>query len=325
MSTEGGLKAVIAAMLANGGIAVSKFVAFAITGSSSLLSEAIHSVADTGNQALLLLGNRRAKRIEDSAHNFGYGRLRYIYAFVVSIILFLLGGVFSVYEGVHKIQHPEELNRPSIAFAVLIIAVILEGISWRTAFREANRSRGSTSLLGYIRRARQPELPVVLLEDTGALVGLLFALFGVSMAVITGDGRWDGIGAMAVGVLLLVIAIFLAFEMASLLVGESALPEQEDLIRAAATATPGLGKVISLRTVHIGPDTILVALKVDATDIQSAADLARAINAAEVRIRQVVPSAQYIYIEPDLFLADYQSAKDPKPHGDTPEASVGES
>ena len=242
MSTEGGAKAVLAALIANLGIAVSKFVAFALTGSSSMLSEAIHSVADSGNQVLLLVGGKRARRTADVTHQFGYSRVRYVYAFVVAIILFLVGGLFSLYEGFHKFTHPEELRDVQIAVAVLLIAIGLEGFSFRTAMREANKSRGGRSLLRFVRDARQPELPVVLLEDTGALIGLVFALFGVSMATITGDGRWDGLGAMAVGTLLVVIAVFLGFEMSSMLVGESALPEQEQAIRVAVVAagfTPG--------------------------------------------------------------------------------------
>jgi cation diffusion facilitator family transporter len=301
------MRAVLAAGLANLGIAASKFIAFAITGSSSMLSEAIHSLADTANQGLLLLGNRRAQQAPDEVHQFGYGRTRYVYAFLVAIVLFLMGGVFSLYEGVHKIQHPEELEQVWVAYAVLIVAIGLEGWSWRTAMREARASRGRHSLLSYLRRTRQPELPVVLLEDSGALVGLAFALFGITMATITGDGRWDGAGAMAVGVLLLVIAIFLAFEMSSMLVGESALPEQEEAIRSAVAATPGISRVISMRTVHTGPDELLVAVKIGAAGSATTAELAAAINEAERRIRSAVPSARYIYLEPDLYREGYRS------------------
>ncbi len=300
------MRAVLAAMAANAGIAASKFVAFAVTGSSSMLSEGIHSLADTGNQALLLLGNKRARRSPDAEHQFGYGRTRYLYAFMVAIVLFLLGGVFSLYEGVHKIQHPEELDQAWVAFAVLVFAMALEGWSWRTAMREAKKDRGRIGMLAYLRRTRQPELPVVLLEDTGALIGLLFALLGVTMATVTGDGRWDGIGAMAVGVLLLVIAVFLAFEMASMLVGESALPEQEDQIREAIAATPGVNRVIDMRTVHVGPDEILVAVKIGARGATTAEELAGVINEAERRLRAVVPAARYVYIEPDIYRADYR-------------------
>ena len=300
MSTEGGTKAVVAALLANAGIAVTKFIAWAMTGSTSMLSEAIHSVADSGNQLLLLVGGRRAKRVADEEHQFGYGRTRYVYAFVVSIILFLLGGLFSLYEGWHKIHAPEQLSDPTIAFVVLGIAIVLESFSFRTAIKEANQSRGQRSLFRFVRDARQPELPVVLLEDAGALLGLVFALVGVSMATITGDGRWDGIGALAIGSLLLVIAIFLAVEMSSMLVGESAVPEQTQAIRSALAGAPMVRRVIHLRTLHVGPDEILVAAKIATDPQQTAADLASAIDEAEVRIRAAVPEATYIFIEPDI-------------------------
>ncbi len=300
MSTEGGSKAVLAALIANLGIAVSKFVAFALTGSSSMLSEAIHSVADSGNQVLLLIGGQRARRTADATHQFGYSRVRYVYAFVVAIILFLVGGLFSLYEGFHKFTHPEELRDVQIAVAVLLIAIVLEGFSFRTAMREANKSRGGRSLLRFVRDARQPELPVVLLEDTGALIGLVFALVGVSMATITGDGRWDGLGAMAVGTLLVVIAVFLAFEMSSMLVGESALPEQEQAIRVALDSTQSIDRVIHLKTLHVGPDELLVAAKVAIGGEDDAATIAAGIDEAEAAIRAALPSARYIYLEPDL-------------------------
>lgn len=300
MSTEGGTKAVLAAMAANIGIAIAKFGAFLITGSSSMLSEAIHSVADSGNQVLLLIGGKRASKGADETHQFGYARVRYVYAFVVAIILFLVGGLFSLYEGLHKIQHPEDLHDPAIAIGVLVIAILLEGFSFRTAYREARKSRGQRSLWGYIRDARQPELPVVLLEDLGALLGLMFALFGVGMAMITGDGRWDGLGAMAVGALLVVIAIFLGFEMASMLVGEGALPEQEAAIRKAVLSSEVIDRIIHMRTLHVGPDELLVAAKVAVGGGDDLSTVARAIDEAESAIREAVPSAAYIYIEPDV-------------------------
>jgi len=300
VSTEGGMKAVVAALLANVGIAISKFVAFAFTGSSSMLSEAIHSVADSGNQVLLLVGNKRSKKAPDAQHQFGYGRRRYVYGFIVSIVLFLVGGLFSLYEGFHKFQHPEDLSDAWIAFLVLGIAIVLEGFSFRTAVREANRARGKRSLFRFLRDARQPELPVILLEDLGALVGLVFALFGVSMAVVTGDGRWDGLGAMAVGTLLVVIAIFLAFEMAAMLVGESALPEEDAAIRAALASSPLVDRVIHVRTLHVGPDELLVGAKIAISKSDTGAEIAAGIDDAEARLRVAVPSAVYVFLEPDL-------------------------
>jgi len=300
VSTEGGLKAVVAALIANAGIAVSKFVAFAFTGSSSMLSEAIHSVADSGNQVLLLIGNKRARQPADAQHPFGYGRRRYVYGFIVAIVLFLVGGMFSLYEGIHKWQNPEPLNDWWIAVVVLLIAIGLEGYSFRTAFREANKSRGNRSLLGFVRASRQPELPVILLEDAGALVGLMLALSGVSAAVITGDGRFDAVGAMGVGTLLIVIAIFLAIEMVEMLIGESALPEEVDAIRAALEGSYGVERVIHLRTMHVGPDELLVAAKIAIHHSDTGREIAADIDNAEKALRAAVPTARYIFLEPDL-------------------------
>lgn len=302
MSTEGGLRAIFAALAANLGIAVSKFIAFFITGSSSMLSEAIHSVADSGNQILLLVGNKRAKRERSQSHQFGYGGVRYVYAFIVAIVLFLVGGLFSLYEGFHKIQHPEELDSPAVAIVVLLVAIALEGFSLRTAMKESKKTRGRKSVMRFVHETRQPELPVVMLEDIGALIGLAFAMVGVGMSTITGDGRWDGLGAAAVGTLLVVIAVFLAFEMASMLTGESALPEEQEAIAAAIDDTDGVDRVIHLRTLHIGPDEILVAAKIGVSPEQTGAEIARMIDAAEVKLRAAVPAKTLVvYLEPDIY------------------------
>jgi cation diffusion facilitator family transporter len=322
MSTEGGTRAVIAAMIANGGIAVTKFLAFLATGSSSMLSEAIHSVADTCNQGLLLIGGRRSQRAPDADHQFGYGRTRYVYSFLVAIVIFLLGGLFSLYEGWHKFHFPEPLEKVWIAYTVLIISILLESWSFRTAFREVNKSRGSKSLLRYIRESRQPELPTVLMEDSGALIGLCFALFGVFMADLTGDYRWDGIGAFAIGVLLVIIAIFLAIEMSSMLVGESALPEEETRIRTAVAGQSGIGSVIHMRTLHTGPDELLVGIKVGVDPGYPAADLALLIDAVEERIRAEVPTARWIYVEPDIERTPAQPGATPVA-GTPPGAGAG--
>lgn len=294
------MKAVIAALLANLGIAVSKFVAFIFTGSSSMLSEAIHSVADSGNQILLLVGNKRSIKAADEHHPFGYGRRRYVYGFIVAIVLFMVGGVFSLYEGIHKWQHPEPLDDWWIAVLVLLVAIVLEGLSFRTAVREANRSRGKRSLGRFVRDARQPELPVILLEDFGALIGLTFALIGVSLAVITDNGRFDALGAIAVGSLLVVIAIFLAMEMTTMLVGESALPEQVDAIRVALEGSAGVLRVIHLRTLHVGPDELLVGAKIAVAHSETGQEIAEDIDAAERALRAAVPTARYIFLEPDI-------------------------
>ena len=300
MSTEGGTKAVIAALLANSGIAVSKFVAFVITGSTSMLSEAIHSVADALNQVLLLIGGKRSKRVADEKYQFGYGRVRYVYGFMVAIVLFMVGGIYSLYEGWHKWNHPEPVDNHWIAIGVLTIAIILESLSFRTAILETNKVRGKRSFAKFVRDSRQPELPVILLEDFGALLGLVFALFGVSFAVITGDGRWDGMGAMAIGTLLIIIAIILIREMSAMLVGEGALPEEYDAVKAALESAPLVERVINLRTLHVGPDALLVGAKIAIRRCDTAQDIAQGIDEAERLLRLAVPSAQYVFLEPDL-------------------------
>lgn len=301
MSTEGGVKAVLAALAANLGIAAAKFVAFAITGSSSMLSEGIHSLADSGNQVLLLVGGKRAKRGVSEHFQFGYSRVRYVYAFVVAIVLFTVGGLYSLFEGFHKLEGGEELTNLPVALGVLVLAILLEGFSFRTALKESKKARGDRSIFAFVRRVRQPELPVVLMEDFGALIGLVFALFGVGMAALTGDSRWDALGAMAVGSLLVVIAVFLALEMSAMLVGESALPEQQQAIRDALDAAPLVQRVIHLRTLHTGPDELLVAAKIGIADSDTGAAIARGIDEAEIAIRTAVPTAKYIFIEPDLY------------------------
>jgi cation diffusion facilitator family transporter len=300
MSTEGGTKAVIAALLANTGIAISKFFAFAITGSTSMLSEAIHSVADSLNQVLLLIGGKRSRRVADDKYQFGYGRVRYVYGFMVAIVLFMVGGIYSLYEGWHKWSHPEPVTDYWVAIGVLSIAIVLEILSFRTAIIETNKVRGKRSFAKFIKDARQPELPVILLEDFGALIGLVFALIGVSAAVITGDGRWDGMGAMAIGSLLIVIAVILVREMSGMLVGEGALPEEYDAVQAALESAPLVERVIHLRTLHVGPDALLVGAKIAITKSDSAEEIARGIDEAERLLRIAVPSAKYVFLEPDL-------------------------
>jgi cation diffusion facilitator family transporter len=299
MSASGGTRAIIAALAANLGIAAAKFVGFLVTGSSAMIAESVHSLADSGNQALLLLGGRLARRGANEAHPFGYGRDRYFYAFLVALVLFTVGALFSVYEGIHKLQHPEELESPLVAIGILVVAIGLESFSLRTAVVESNRVRGSASWVQFVRRAKAPELPVVLLEDTAALLGLVFALLGVSTAAITGDATWDAIGTIAIGVLLAVVAVILVIETKSLLVGESASPDAVDRIRAALVGQ-GVDRVIHLRTMHLGPDELLVAAKVAMPRTTSLERAAAAIDAAERRVRAAEPVARVIYLEPDL-------------------------
>lgn len=301
MSAGGGTKAIIAALIANLSIAAAKFVAFLITSSSSMLAESIHSVADSGNQVLLLVGGRRAARERTRLHPFGYGRERYFYAFVVAVVLFTVGAMFSLYEGWHKFTDPHPVETPIVAFAVLLFAITAEAFSFRTAIKEANEIRGKQSWVAFIRHSKSPELPVIVLEDLGALLGLIFALFGVTMAVITGDGRWDGVGTIMIGVLLAAIAAILAVETKSLLIGESAGVETEEKIIQALTGGPEVSRVIHLRTLHIGPEELLVAAKIAVDHDDTAADVARGIDAAERRVREAVPYARIIYLEPDLY------------------------
>lgn len=300
MSTSGGTKAVIAALVANAGIAVAKFVAFLLTGSSAMLAESVHSVADSGNQGLLLLGGKRATRSATPEHPFGYGRERYIYAFIVSIVLFTLGGLFALYEGYHKITEPEALVSPLIAIGVLVVAIALEAYSFRTAIVESNKVRGNQSWVQFVRRAKAPELPVVLLEDFGAQVGLILALIGIGLSMATGDAVWDGIGTICIGVLLVVIAIILAIETKSLLLGESAGLAVQQRIVDALTGDPDIDSVIHMRTLHLGPEELLVAAKLAIGPDVSATDIVGAINDAEQRIRAAEPIARVIYLEPDF-------------------------
>jgi len=296
-----GTRAIIAALLANTGIAISKFIAFLVTGASSMLAEAIHSVADSGNQVLLLVGGKRAARAATPEHPFGYGRDRYIYAFIVAIVLFSVGGLFAVYEGVHKIREPEPLESWAWAIGVLVVAIALESFSLRTAIRETAAVKSpDESYWAFIRHARGPELPVILLEDIGALTGLTLALFGVGIAAITGNGLYDGLGTLAIGILLVVIAIVLATETKSLLLGESATPEDQRKIVAALEGTPGVESIIHMRTMHLGPDEVLVAAKIAVGHDDTAQSIAATIDAAEERMRAAVPIARVIYLEPDL-------------------------
>ena len=301
MSASGGTKAVVAALAANLGIAVTKFVAFGLTMSSSMLAEAIHSVVDSGNQMLLLIGGRRATREATARHPFGYGRERYIYAFIVSVVLFSVGGLFALYEGYHKIQHPEPITSWHwVPLAVLGSSIVLEGFSFRTAIRETNQIRGRASWIQFIRHARVPELPVILLEDFAALIGLVLALFGVGLTLYTGDGIFDGIGTAAIGVLLVAVAVVLAVEMKSLLIGESATDEVVSAISEAILSGTEVSRIIHLRTVHLGPEELLVAAKIAVRHDDTAAVISRNIDAVESRVRSAVGIARVIYLEPDL-------------------------
>jgi len=306
-----GGKAVVAALGANLGIAATKLVAFAITGSASMLAESVHSMADSGNQVLLLVGRRRALKEETEKHQFGFGAERYFYAFIVAVVFFVVGALFSLYEGVQRVSHPRPVSSPVVDFAVLGVAIVLESLSFRTAIIESNRARGTSGWLSFIRHAKAPELPAVLLEDSAALIGLAFALCGVALAVLTGNGRWDGAGSLGIGVLLGIVAVILAAEMKSLLIGESASAAAERAIVVAIEAGPDIQGVIHLRTLHVGPETLLVAAKIAIRPEDSDARVVAAIDAAERRIRAAVPIARLIFLEPDRYRAARLDAADP--------------
>lgn len=302
MSASGGSRAIVAALLANTGIAVTKFIAFVFSGSSAMLAESVHSIADSGNQLLLLIGGRRAKKTADEAHPFGYGRERYVYAFVVAIILFSVGGVFSIYEGIDKLQHPHALEVPWLPILVLSIAIGLESFSLRTAVKESNHTRGGQSWVAFVRHAKAPELPVVLLEDVAALFGLSFAFAGVGLAIITGNPLWDAIGTLAIGVLLVLVAIVLGIETKSLLIGEGAGAADYAAIRKAVEDHKDVEELIHMKTLYLGPDELLVGAKVAFSRTAKLADIAASINSVEAAIRAAVPVARVIYIEPDVYV-----------------------
>jgi len=310
MATEGGTKAVVAALLANSGIALTKFVAFGLTGFSSMLAEAIHSVADAGNQGLLLLGGRKSKKEATEEHPFGYGRERYIYSFIVSIVLFAVGGLFALYEAYHKYHeihagHVDTVDdwRRFVPVVVLLLAIVLESLSFRTAIVETRKTKGTATFVQFVRRAKQPELPVILLEDLAALFGLVFALVGVGLALITGNQYFDAAGTALIGLLLVAVAVVLAIETKSLLLGEAASDEAQDRIRAALEGADGLDRIIHMKTLHLGPEELLVAAKIAVAPTDSASDVAAAIDRAEAAVRSAEPTARVIYLEPDILRA----------------------
>lgn len=305
--TDGNRRAIAAALVANAGIALAKFAAFLVTGASSMLAEAVHSLADTGNQGLLFLGAARARRSPDAEHPFGYGRERYFWSFIVALVLFSLGSVFAISEGVAKLRHPHTLESPGWAIAVLLMAIVLESWSLRTAVREANRVRGKKGWWDFVRHSKTPELPVVLLEDLGALSGLAFALIGLSLTIAFDDARYDSMATIAIGGLLGVIAAVLASEMKSLLIGESASPSHVAAIRRAIHTASPVRRLIHLRTLHLGPDQLLVAAKVEFDSDLDFAEVAATINDVEARVRESVPIAVMIYLEPDVHIREPRS------------------
>ncbi len=297
----GNRRAILAALAANIGIAVAKFVGWAMTGAASMLAEAVHSLADSGNQALLLWGGASAERPATEEHPFGFARERYFWAFVVSLVIFSLGSLFAIYEGVSKLLHPHELTSPMVAVAILVAGIGMEGVSFRTAVVEATKQKKQLGWWAFIRQTKSPELPVILLEDLGALLGLVVALMGIGLASLTGDPRFDALGSITIGVLLGVIAALLATEMRSLLIGEAATIEDREAIRQSLSQTPSVERVIHMRTQHFGPDQLLVALKVQFEAGLTTEGIVDGINDAERRIRERVPAAKLVFIEPDIY------------------------
>jgi cation diffusion facilitator family transporter len=304
----GNRRTVLTAMVANAGIAAAKFVGWAMTGASSMLAEGVHSVADSGNQALLLWGGASAAKAETAEHPFGYSRERYFWAFLVSLIIFALGSIFAIYEGVHKLLHPSTIGSLGWAIWILSLSIVLESWSFRTAIVEARKAKGDRTWSHFVLHTKNPELPVVLLEDLGALLGLIVALVGIVLAAVTGDGHYDAVGSIVIGVLLGAISILLATEMKSLLIGEAAEPEDEVAITAAIESHQAVRRVISMRTQHLGPEDILVCAKVDFDPDQTLRDATHQIDEVEALVRESVPAARLIYIEPDIYEAEREAA-----------------
>jgi cation diffusion facilitator family transporter len=301
MSTASGSKAIVAALAANIGIAATKFVAAAVSGSASMFAEAIHSVADSGNQVLLIIGGRKSRKEASESHPFGYGRQRYNYAFMVSIVLFSIGGLFSVYEGIQKLNEPHELEQAWLPLTVLGVSIVLESFSLRTALREVKKDRGTKTLIQYIRHAKAPELPVVVLEDIAALIGLVLAFAGVGLTVATHNPVFDAIGTLAIGGLLLLVAIVLGAETSSLLIGEGATTDDANAISAALAGAAGVQSVIHMKTLYLGPDELMLGAKIAVDPTATAAQIAAVIDAAEVAVRTAVPAVRVIYLEPDIL------------------------
>jgi len=298
-SSEQGV-AVITALAANVFVALAKFAAAAITGSSALIAESLHSLADSVNEVLLLIGARRSKRPADLRHPFGHARYRYVYAFVVSLTVFWIGGVLAVVQGVSQLAAHSSLVDPRWAFAVLAVAAGLEGWSLRTGIRAARPAKGGRTWWQLLQVTKAPEIIVVLLEDLGALVGLCIALLGVTLATLTGQGEWDAIAAIAIGVLLMSIGLVVNRETQSLLIGEAAAVDVVAAIRQAIGSTEGVEAVIDLRTIHVGPDDLVIAAGIVVDPSENAINITRAIAEAGARARRVAPFRTVIYIEPRL-------------------------
>ena len=297
MATSASKKVIFAALAGNALIAVTKFAAAAFTGSSAMFSEAIHSVVDTGNQGLLLLGIRRAARPADAAHPFGYGAEIYFWAFVVAILVFAVGAGFSIYEGVNKLLNPHPVTDIYVNYIVLGAAILFEGFSWWVAFREFHRSKGALGLLEAVRRSKDPTVFTVLFEDTAAMLGLVIALVGIALGDFTGMAVFDALASVAIGLVLVATAAFLAYECKGLLIGEAASPEVVAGIEAIVADSAGIECMNEIRTVHFGPSDALVALSLDFVDTLTAGDVEETVSAMERRIKDSFPDVSRVFIE----------------------------
>jgi len=299
MST-GSARAVALALAANGGIALSKFAVFVLTGSSSLLTEAIHSTADCANQVLLFIGMKQGARPATARHPLGHGQAAFVASFLVALLLFTVGGLYSLVEGIHKIRHPEQPHHLSWAIALLLVAIGLEGWSLRGALRAAEPERRGRPLLHYLRRSSSTELVVVLAEDIAALLGLVFALIAVLLTLVTGNPVWDGVGSVAIGLLLIAVAAFVGVEVTSLLMNEAPPIALRTAIRAAVDKDPEVEQVLNLVAVIVGSERLMVALQVKFREQASGTALVEVINALERRLHERFPQIQHLFVEPDL-------------------------
>lgn len=314
MSGHGGdpKKVVKAALAANAGIAAAKFIAAYLSGSATMLAEAVHSLADTGNQALLLLGITLSLRKATARHPFGRAAESYFWSFLVALLLFFLGGVFAIYEGVHKLSEHVAPGSPWAALAVLVISIGMEGTSFIVAFKEFNKERGERSISQALFDGKDPVIPVVLLEDTGAIVGLVVALVSIGVSAITGDSRIDAVGSIVIGVLLCLIGLALARDTKSLLIGEGITETMRREVIGIIEAVPGVDKVGQLLSLHLGPKTILLALKVRFEKGLDLADVERVTNDLEAAVRAKIPEMTRIFVEPD---STYDASLDPGDDG----------
>jgi cation diffusion facilitator family transporter len=293
-------RSVIAALLANSAIAIAKFAAAAISGSSAMLAEALHSVADTGNQALLLLGFQRAQRPPDETHPFGHGKARFFWGLLVAVILFTVGGGFSIWHGIDGLIHGHEAPNPTLALIVIALAICFEGYAWHTAYQHLDATRRGRSIIGALRNSKDPEVLTVLAEDTAAISGLLVAALGVGLASLTGHAAYDAAASVVIGVILLVVAFLLGRENAQLLIGEGIDPQSREEIEAAIRDVDGVEGLLELLTMHLSPEEVLVTADVRFTDDLSTEQIARTIDRVEAAIREVAPGATRIYVEPEI-------------------------